>query len=108
MSSLPLPEERVMFSFFILERRVFGCMANLSAAPFSPFIFQLDSSNSFSICSFSICSRETEGSDWEELFFVSPCPHQSNLSVSEVAEITERSITFFNSRILPGHEYSQS
>lgn len=52
---------RKIFSFFILERSVLGCMARISAAPCSPLIRQLLPVKTFSICSFSMSSREETG-----------------------------------------------
>src|SRR6266404_871158 len=99
-----------IFNDLIFESRVVGGMPSLAAAPAAPDTRPLASASAASIKDFwSFASRWLSaglggrgGGAWLE----SQLSSMENVPVSQ--RITDRSMTFCNSRMLPGHGYDRS
>src|SRR4029077_17639588 len=98
----------LIFSDLIFESRVVPGIPSLAAAPDGPNTRPLVSRSAASIISFSWVASFSEKSNCT-FGSVAEGRRESQLSSTEKVSVshtmTERSITFCNSRILPGQEY---
>src|SRR6202142_54841 len=101
----------LMLSDRIFESRVDGAIPSLAAAPDGPDIRPCDSRRASSMVSRSVAATFSERKRWSP-DLVSSGAWESQLSstvkISVSHTITDRSMTFCSSRILPGQGYDWS
>src|SRR5438552_6429354 len=111
---IPLKRCLLIFSALIFDSRVLPGTPSLAAAPDGPDTRPPHSRKAASIRAFSSSARRFKRPGWisgtlgalDKLCRESQLPSTENVSVS--LTMTDRSITFCNSRILPGQVYACS